>query len=389
MISGIRCRFGVVLTLALTFAAGLGASAQTVAEIDDAGDLPLTAQVESARGITLLTGSIDSLADIDMYRITIDEPSAFSASTAGPTGEDFADDTRLFLFDSDGRAVYGNDDVSETVFRSALPAGHALSPTIPGDYFLAVTSYPWRPTDGSLNLFQEPDSDPVDYVDVLGPNPATSAPIAAWAGSGGDLGEYEIAITGVNGTLPITLSAFDVVLDGTDAIVTWTSSLESGADYYQIDFRTESRSSTESAYRPGGSVAALGRPSSYRLVVRNVGSGIVTFRLRHVDRRGAVYNGPEIELEVPLAADWFVSEPFPNPSADATRISVAVRESQRVRVSLFDVAGRMVSAIADEVLASGAERMYHVAQAGLPAGVYIVSVEGERFRTSRMISTVQ
>jgi len=84
------------------------AVAPTHIEIGDAGNLPGTAQDPGGVGpLTSIAGTAGG-GDEDMYKICITNPSAFSATTGAMA--DF--DTQLFLFDSTGRGVYSNDDLS-------------------------------------------------------------------------------------------------------------------------------------------------------------------------------------------------------------------------------------------------------------------------------------
>ena len=62
---------------------------------------------------------------------------------------------------------------------------------------------------------------------------------------------------------------------------------------------------------------------------------------------------------------------FPNPARGAAAISVGLAEAQRVRVSVYDVLGREVSVLVDEVKEAGTYRFALDAQ-NLSAGTYVV-----------------
>jgi PKD repeat protein len=103
-------------------------------ENEDAGDLPATAQTTTASCVTRLSEIRGTYAQksADVYRLTIVDGAAFSATTVGGA----AWDTMLTLFDADGKGVLQNDDASSEVKQSTLPAGQNLAP---GTYFLAVS----------------------------------------------------------------------------------------------------------------------------------------------------------------------------------------------------------------------------------------------------------
>jgi hypothetical protein len=173
------------------------ASAQgvTVTESGDAGSLPASAQ--KSTGIpTLITGALQSAADEDVYRICLTGGGTFSASTVGSA----LVDPQLFLFDASGRGVYGNDDFFG--FQSNLPAGHPLTPTEGGTYYLAISSFRNVPVSQGGEIFRQLSP----FLPVQPPTgPGGSSPVSDWNGSGALLpGSYRITLTGTVPCLPTT-----------------------------------------------------------------------------------------------------------------------------------------------------------------------------------------
>ncbi len=75
---------------------------------------------------------------------------------------------------------------------------------------------------------------------------------------------------------------------------------------------------------------------------------------------------------------------FPNPFATRTQIEFEVDEAQHVTVAAFDVLGRRVATLFDGIAAAGAQTLTLEA-ADLPAGLYIVQMQGESFAQSRKV----
>ena len=175
-----------------------------------AGSLPGTAQDLTGMNVTEITGSIMDQLGVEMFEIDITNAAGFSAMTVGP-GAFGIPDTELFLFDSSGMGVYGNDDIDGgNTFRacrrqvvsnpcsSSRPGG--VGPMTDGDYFLAITRSANSPLDGSDNyIFTS-----VLSTDVVGPNAGTG-PIADWDG-------------GVFTNPDFDLVNFDILLTGTTAV---------------------------------------------------------------------------------------------------------------------------------------------------------------------------
>ena len=164
------------------------ATAQTWTEVGDAGDLPGNAQITEGPGpLTAITGTIGTTTDADMYQIFITGGGTFSATTAGTPGTTLGD-PQLFLFNAAGIGVYANDDFGGSL-QATLPAGTALTPTAPGLYYLAITSFNRDPISPGGLIFP-------DVTTVTGPTgPGGGQPISGYTGTGGT-GSYAISLTG-------------------------------------------------------------------------------------------------------------------------------------------------------------------------------------------------
>jgi hypothetical protein len=175
-----------------------------------AGSLPVSAENLTSMNVTEITGSIVDQLGVEMFEIDITNAAGFSATTvnAGAFG---IPDTELFLFDSSGMGVYGNDDIDGGNTLSCLPSAvvsnpcsssrpTGVGPVTDGDYFLAITRSANSPLDGSVNdIFTILNS-----TDVVGPNSGTG-PVADWDG-------------GVFTNPDFDLQNFDILLTGTTAV---------------------------------------------------------------------------------------------------------------------------------------------------------------------------
>ena len=186
-----------VTALAIAVSLGLAPSAFAVSEAGDAGDMPSTAQDLGSGAHSSIFGSFSDGADVDVYRVCLSSGASFSASTAGTTTLD----TQLFLLDADGFGVYSNDDAGLGVHGSRLPANHRFSPSAPGEYFIALSSYNHDPQSESGEIFPDlfmPGFYPDGVVDASGMG--GDEPIVGWSGrTRGPPGLYRINVTGTTG----------------------------------------------------------------------------------------------------------------------------------------------------------------------------------------------
>src|SRR4051795_7020725 len=131
----------------------IASPALAAGELDDTGELPATAQeVGPAGPLDAIDGTIDGDTDRDVYKICLTSGPDFSASTVDNAGFD----TQLFLLNSEGKAVYMNDDFGapgDPPKVSTLPAAHPLGPTAPGVYYLAISGFNVDPVGDGATLF--------------------------------------------------------------------------------------------------------------------------------------------------------------------------------------------------------------------------------------------
>jgi len=168
------------------------AQAVTVAESGDAGSLPATAQT-SVGVPTLITGGLSGESDEDVYRVCLSGGRTFSATTEGSQ----LVDPQLFLFDSQGRGIYGNDDFDS--LQSRLPAGTEQTPSAGGTYYLAISSFANRPISPGGEIFLYGDT---SFPILLPIGPGAGSAVTDWTDEGFASGTYRIALTGTRACLP-------------------------------------------------------------------------------------------------------------------------------------------------------------------------------------------
>ncbi len=186
-----------VTALAVAVSLGLAPSAFAAFENGDAGDLPSTAQDLGSGEVPSIFGTFTGGGDVDVYRVCLSDGPSFFASTVGATTLD----TQLFLFDANGRGVYSNDDAGLGVRGSRLPSGHRFSPSAPGEYYIALSSFNNDPQSDAGEIFPDLFSSslyPDGVVNAAGVG--ADEPIVSWSGpTRGPPGLYRINVTGTTG----------------------------------------------------------------------------------------------------------------------------------------------------------------------------------------------
>ncbi|BAQ65241.1 filamentous hemagglutinin N-terminal domain-containing protein [Geminocystis sp. NIES-3709] len=198
-----------------------------VTENAEVGDLPDNSQSvnnnETPPPLTI-EGTLNQESDTDTYQVFLTEGSNFDVTTEGTTNFD----TRLFLFDSQGKGIIANDDINQDNRQSTLPRYQVNES---GNYYLSITSSFNSPKNSQGNIFGNETTEISPDVIIpegflIDENPiglGGNSPVTAWTNFGLESGSYVIKLNGglvENGNLGVnagkTLGFIggNVVVDG-------------------------------------------------------------------------------------------------------------------------------------------------------------------------------
>lgn len=111
--------------------------------------------------------------------------------------------------------------------------------------------------------------------------------------------------------------------------------------------------------------------------------------MRQVDLDGTFAYSPEIEVAVNVASAFSLTQPHPNPFSAQAQFTLSVQQTQRVRITVYDVLGRRVARLHDGALPAGAMHRFAFGAAGWASGLYLLRVEGEQFRETLRVVLVR
>ena len=185
----------------------------------------------------------------------------------------------------------------------------------------------------------------------------------------------------VANTLPVELASFTAASQGDEVVLRW----ETTSERNNIGFELEARAAATSRWEQLGFVPGMGtsvEPRSYAFRASALVPGRYRFRLKQQDLDGVVAYSPEVEATVHTSSVVRLSAPRPNPFRTSTAITFNVAHPQRVHVDVFDVLGRRVATLLNDVVEADVSRTIHFEAGHLPSGLYHYTVQGERFGTS-------
>ena len=186
-----------------------------------------------------------------------------------------------------------------------------------------------------------------------------------------DVANHNITVYGLTGfsrfiltdgdsPLPVELTSFTSSVNRRDVNLSWTTATETNNSGFEIERSSENSQWTKVGFVNGnGTTASL---SNYGYNDRNLASGKYNYRLKQIDYNGQyAYFNLNSEVNIGLPVKFDLSQNYPNPFNPATTINYDIPVDGKVSIILYDISGREVSKLVNEVK---------------PAGYYTVSFNG-------------
>jgi hypothetical protein len=196
--------------------------------------------------------------------------------------------------------------------------------------------------DGILTSYTSSSS--TTYFKKFGNSPDGFSDTTAVSFSNASFGDGTVSgpvTLSATGSLPITLTGFDAVVNNGAVDLTWTTQFEQNSDHFDIE-----RSSNGGAqWDVIGKVAAKGYsalPVNYSFTDANPGSGTVQYRVHGYDMDGRPTLSPIKIIRTTPPANVTI---FPNPATDYVNVSLPVSEATAgmVSIRLFGQSGQLLA----------------------------------------------
>ncbi|MEO8210627.1 MAG: T9SS type A sorting domain-containing protein, partial [bacterium] len=118
-------------------------------------------------------------------------------------------------------------------------------------------------------------------------------------------------------------------------------------------------------------------PNNYSYTDRNLASGKYNYRLKQIDLNGNfTYYNLSNEVNVGVPAKFDLSQNYPNPFNPSTKINYDLPFDGKVSIKIFDMAGKEVSTLVNEVKTAGYYSL-DFNGSNLSSGVYFYRINAE------------
>ena len=216
----------------------------------------------------------------------------------------------------------------------------------------------------------------IQYLLLLSALPAMLA--AQYTGGNGGGSASAISI---DASLPVELVSFAAKVEKSDVVLTWQTAVET--NNYGFDIERKSTSTWNNVGFMEGHGTTNAR-QSYSFVDRSA-SGIVSYRLKQIDRNGSFKYSEEAEVTVAATEKTFaLFQNYPNPFNPNTMIQYHVPVHSRVSLKVYNILGAEVATLVDEIKEAGT---YSARLDGtkLSSGLYFYTIKADNFTATKKL----
>lgn len=201
---------------------------------------------------------------------------------------------------------------------------------------------------------------------------------------------YQLVPVRASTALPVTLTGFTAVRNGSSAVLTWRTASETKNAGFRVQHE-RAAGWEELGFVPSkASDGSTSRAQSYRFVVdRRLGPGTHRFRLEQVDLDRSTTLSDTVQVEVGMEGTLHLSAPAPNPSSERATLSFAVQEGRRADVAVYDVLGQRVQTLYEGTPPGEEARRVTVETGTLSSGVYVVRLRAGGQTQTRRLTVVR
>lgn len=168
--------------------------------------------------------------------------------------------------------------------------------------------------------------------------------------------------------LPVEISSFTAVSRGKNIELRWATATETN----NLGFEVEK--SVNGIWNKIGFVQGAGTSNSsreYSYMDKADVNGTYSYRLKQIDRDGKFTYVPAIEVNVNLVVNSYeLAQNYPNPFNPSTTIRFSVPVTEKTTVKIFDITGREVAELFNDVAQAGQVYNVQFNATGLASGMY-------------------
>jgi len=198
--------------------------------------------------------------------------------------------------------------------------------------------------------------------------------VANYTSTGNEGAEFDqfYFATSSTASLPVKLNYFEGKYLDEKVLLNWQTETE--VNNYGFNLERKSGNENWSKIKFIAGAGNSNTKNEYSFVDTISVSGKYLYRLKQLDFEGQYEYSDVIEINIPKPSLYKLNQNYPNPFNPSTTISFKIPTRQKIQVSVYDITGRKVETLINEVKPPGNYKVNFDAH-NLASGIYIYKFE--------------
>ncbi len=194
-------------------------------------------------------------------------------------------------------------------------------------------------------------------------------------------GDQGIVLTTENGggpPIPVELVSFTADYNDGKINLSWVTATELNNSGFDIERKTGDGDWNKLTFIQGNGTTTETKHYFYLDDISNLNATKISYRLKQIDFDGSFKYSKQFEVDVNLPTEFQLDQNYPNPFNPTTTIKYQVPFKSNVSIKIFDILGREVEVLVDEIKDAGFYNVLFDASK-LTSGVYFYSMQTENY----------
>ncbi|HPI26338.1 MAG TPA: T9SS type A sorting domain-containing protein, partial [Candidatus Cloacimonadota bacterium] len=186
--------------------------------------------------------------------------------------------------------------------------------------------------------------------------------------------------------IPVEFCAFEAVIAKLKIILKWMTATETNNLGFSVEKKSSLHVWEEIGFVPGCGTTLT--PQVYSFVDPKPQIGTNEYRLKQIDTDGSYSYTASVVASFSVPISFQLEQNYPNPFNARTKINFALPEDSDVKLSLYDMKGNLVKAIAEQPYSAG----FHCVEcnlSNLASGVYVYKLESLQYIAAKKLLLVK
>lgn len=188
--------------------------------------------------------------------------------------------------------------------------------------------------------------------------------------------------------LPVELTSFSSRTSADGVTLLWSTASETNNHGFEVERSCDGNIFSNVGFINGAGTSTETHNYSFTDKLENNFTGTLYYRLKQVDFNGQASYSQILTVKFEVPVNYSLSQNYPNPFNPVTNIKYTVPKNGTVTIKLYDITGKEVATLVNEVKSTGSYEIKVNAQ-NLASGVYFYRMTANDFVSVKKMSILK